>query len=242
MLLLWSSAFWIGMLKIVWVNILLSGDNAVVIALASRSLPPSQQKHAVVWGSVAAIVMRVVLTIFAVQLLQLPWLKAIGAVLLLWIGIQLLTDNGDDEDVKEAGSLLAAIKTILIADLVMSLDNVLAVAGAADAAPPEAKMVLLVIGLALSIPIVIFGSGIVLKAMDRFPVIISLGAMLLGWIAGEMLGKEEVVASAISHSTYMHWMLPASGALLVMIIGKLMARSSRGDVFEPQVAEAAAED
>ncbi len=224
--LLLSSAFWVGALKIIWVNILLSGDNAVVIALASRSLPAKQQKKAVVWGSVAAIVMRIVLTIFAVQLLQLPWLKTIGAVLLVWIGVQLLTDDDDESNVKEAGSLFAAIKTILIADLVMSLDNVLAVAGAADAAPEAAKLPLLVVGLALSIPIVIFGSSIVLKLMDRFPVIITIGAMLLGWIAGEMLDKEEFIASAISNFSYMEWVLPATGALLVVAVSKFMMRNA----------------
>lgn len=241
MLFLWSSAFWVGMLKIIWVNILLSGDNAVVIALASRALPASQQKKAVVWGSIAAIGMRIALTIFAVQLLGLPWLKAIGAVLLIWIGIQLLTDEGGEDDIAEAGSLLAAVKTILIADLVMSLDNVLAVAGAADAAPPETKLLLLVVGLALSIPIVIFGSSIVLKFMDRFPVIVTLGAMLLGWIAGEMLYKEEVVASSVNSMKYMHYGLPVIGALLVLIIGKVMTRRAAEESLVTE-AEGAAEE
>ena len=232
MLLVLSTAFWVGMLKIVWVNILLSGDNAVVVALASRSLPRSQQKHAVVWGSAAAIAMRVILTLFAVQMLQWPWLKAVGAVLLLWIGIQLLVDESEENGVKEAGSLLAAIKTILVADLVMSLDNVLAVAGAADSAPSEAKVILLVAGLALSIPIVIFGSSIVLKLMDRFPVIITIGAMLLGWIAGEMLDKEEVLASVIAG--FPHWVFPVSGALLVVIIGKWLLLRAASDEVEAE--------
>lgn len=239
MLVFMTSAFWIGMLKIIWVNLLLSGDNAVVIALASRSLPPTQQKKAVIWGSVAAIIMRVILTLFAVQLLQLPWLKAIGAVLLLWIGVQLLTDDSHGEEVEEAGSLFAAIKTILIADLVMSLDNVLAVAAAAEAAPEEAKIILLVLGLVLSIPIVIFGSGIVLKMMERFPVIVTLGAMLLGWIAGEMLVKEEIIASSFAGSGVMHWVFPVAGALLVLGIGKFMLRRrATVDSDEPEVATA----
>ena len=126
-----TSAFWLGLAKIIWVNILLSGDNAVVIALAARSLQPSQQKQAVIWGSVAAIILRVILTIFAVKLLQLEWLKLVGALLLLWIGKQLLEDGDDEADIKQSASLMGAIKTILIADLVMSLDNVLAVAAAA---------------------------------------------------------------------------------------------------------------
>lgn len=225
-----SGAFWIGLLKIIWVNILLSGDNAFVIALASRSLPPAQQKQAVIWGSVAAIFMRVILTIFAVELLQLPYLKALGAVLLVWIGVQLLDDEGDEAHITESGDLLQAIKTILIADLVMSLDNVLAVAGAAEAALPEARMTLVVFGLALSIPIVIFGSSLVLKLMERFPVIVTLGAMLLGWIGGEMLSKEEVVASYIQNMVAMHWLLCIGGALLVLAIGKFKAHLAQNNL------------
>ena len=218
-----TSTFWIGLLKIIWVNILLSGDNAVVIALASRSLPAHQQKQAIIWGSVAAIVLRVILTIFAVQLLQLPWLKAVGAVLLVWIGIQLLGDEDEGGEVNEAGNLLSAIKTILIADLVMSLDNVLAVAAAADAADAAATTPLVIFGLALSIPIVIFGSRIVLKLMQSFPVIITLGAMLLGWIAGEMLAKEEVLLPFIGGGAVLPWILAGGGALLVLAIGKAKA-------------------
>jgi YjbE family integral membrane protein len=219
-----SSEFWVGLLKIIWVNILLSGDNAVVIALASRCLPPVQQKRAVLWGSVAAIVMRVVLTIFAVKMLQLPWLKAVGAVLLVWIGVHLLADESSGDEIKEAGSLLSAIKTILIADLVMSLDNVLAVAAAADAASSAAKFPLLVFGLALSIPIVIFGSSVVLRMMERYPAIVTFGAMLLGWIAGEMLAKEEALMDYTNGMTMLPWILAAAGALLVLALGKLKAR------------------
>lgn len=219
-----TADFWIGLFKIVWVNILLSGDNAVVIALAARSLPERQQKQAVIWGSVAAIVMRVVLTLFAVQLLELPWLKLLGGVLLLWIGIQLLGEDDGDAKIKDSTSVVAAIKTILIADLVMSLDNVLGVAAAADAAPPETRIVLLIIGLALSIPIVIFGSGVMLRLMERFPVIITLGAMLLGWIAGEMLVTEEVLHGWIEVLPQSHYLVPALGAVLVLLVAKLLAR------------------
>jgi len=181
-----DSAFWIALLKIIWVNILLSGDNAVVIALAARNLPPKQQRMAIFGGSGAAIVLRVVLTIFAVQLLQYPFLKLIGSVLLAWIGIQLLAGGDDDGDIKASDSTAVAIRTILVADLVMSLDNVIAVAAAADSAPPEFRMILLVLGLGLSIPLIIFGSTMLLKLMERFPVIITLGAALLGFVAGEM--------------------------------------------------------
>jgi YjbE family integral membrane protein len=177
-----TQAFWIGLLKIIGVNIILSGDNAVVIALAARSLPAKQQKQAVIWGSLAAIVMRVILTLFAVALLQLPWLKLVGSLLLFWIGVKLLIPEDDDEDIPASDQLLSAIKTILIADLVMSLDNVIAVAAAAGG-----SVTLLILGLAISIPLVIFGATLLLKLMERFPVIITIGAGLIGWVAGEML-------------------------------------------------------
>jgi YjbE family integral membrane protein len=177
-----TQAFWVGLLKIIGVNIILSGDNAVVIALAARSLPQKQQKQAVIWGSLAAILMRVILTIFAVALLQLPWLKLIGSLLLFWIGVKLLIPEDDGEDIPASDQLISAIKTILIADLVMSLDNVIAVAAAAGG-----SLTLLILGLAISIPLVIFGATLLLKLMERFPVIITIGAALIGWVAGEML-------------------------------------------------------
>ena len=177
-----TQAFWVGLLKIIGVNIILSGDNAVVIALAARSLPQKQQKQAVMWGAGAAVVLRVILTIFAAALLGLPWLKIIGSVLLFWIGVKLLIPEDGDDDIQASDQLLTAIKTILIADLVMSLDNVIAVAAAAGG-----SYVLLILGLAISIPLVIFGATLLIKLMERFPVIITLGAGLIGWVAGEML-------------------------------------------------------
>jgi len=177
-----SQAFWIGLLKIIGVNVILSGDNAVVIALAARSLPPQQQKKAVFWGAGAAVILRIILTIFAAALLALPWLKLVGSLLLFWIGVKLLIPEEGEDDIKASDQLLAAIKTILIADLVMSLDNVIAVAAAAGG-----HMGLLIIGLAISIPLVIFGATLLIKLMERFPVIITLGAGLIGWVAGEML-------------------------------------------------------
>jgi YjbE family integral membrane protein len=177
-----SQAFWWGLIKIIGVNVILSGDNAVVIALAARSLPQRQQKQAVFWGAGAAIVLRIVLTIFAVKLLQLEWLKLIGSLLLFWIGIKLLIPEDDDADIAASEHLLVAIRTILIADLVMSLDNVIAVAAAAGD-----SLVLLILGLAISIPLVIFGATLLIRLMERFPVIITVGAGLIGWVAGEML-------------------------------------------------------
>lgn len=177
-----SYDFWLGLAKIIGVNIVLSGDNAVVIALAARSLPVRQQKLAIFWGSGAAIVMRIVLTLFAVQLLALPWLKLVGSLLLFWIGVKLLVEDDGGDDIESSDNLIAAIKTILIADLVMSLDNVIAVAAAA-----AGNMTLLVLGLAISIPMVIFGATLLLKLMERYPAIITIGAALIGLVAGEML-------------------------------------------------------
>jgi YjbE family integral membrane protein len=179
---LYTQVFWIGLLKIIGVNLILSGDNAVVIALAARSLPQRQQKAAVLWGSGAAVAMRIVLTIFAVALLTLPWLKLVGSLLLFWIGIKLLLPEEGDENIDASDNLISAIKTILIADLVMSIDNVIAVAAAA-----QGSMTLLVLGLAISIPLVIFGSTLLLHLMERWPIIITIGGGLLGFVAGEML-------------------------------------------------------
>ena len=177
-----SQAFWLGLLKIIGVNIILSGDNAVVIALAARSLPAKQQKQAVFWGAGAAVILRILLTIFAAALLALPWLKLIGSLLLFWIGVKLLIPEDGDDEIEASEHLMTAIKTILVADLVMSLDNVIAVAAAAGG-----SYVLLILGLAISIPLVIFGATLLIKLMERFPIIITAGAGLIGWVAGEML-------------------------------------------------------
>ena len=178
-----SAAMWSAFGSIMLANIELSGDNAVVIAMAARSLKPEQQKPAIFWGSAAAIVMRIILTLVAIQLLSMPYLKMVGAILLVYIGVDLLSGGDDGEgEGKEINGLSAAIRTILIADLVMSLDNVLAVAAAA-----KGNTTLLVLGLLISIPLIIFGSTLLMKVMERFPIIITLGAALLGFLAGEML-------------------------------------------------------
>jgi YjbE family integral membrane protein len=184
-----TSFFWVTLAQITMINILLSGDNAVVIALASRSLPPRQQKHAILLGSFGAIVLRVILTFFAVFLLELPFLKVIGAVLLIWIGIKMLLPQSEEADLDGHSNLWAAVKTIIIADFVMSLDNVLGVAAAAKGNVP-----LLVIGLVISIPLIIYGSTLVLKLMNRFPIIITAGGGLLGWVAGEMLVTDPAIS------------------------------------------------
>ena len=208
--------FWIGLVKIIWINIILSGDNAVVIALAARSLPPEQQKKAIMIGSGAAVVLRIVLTVVAAKLLELSFLQIIGGVLLLWIGYQLLT--GDDEEGGESkgkGSMMTAVRTILIADLVMSLDNVIAVAAAA-----QGSVVLLVLGLAISIPLVIFGSTLMIKLMERFPVIVLLGAALIGWVGGETIASDAALHDyAVAHPA-LHYVAAALGAALVVGVGK----------------------
>ncbi|HYE35740.1 TerC family protein [Methylocaldum sp.] len=210
--------FWIGLGEIIVVNIILSGDNAVVIALAARSLPERQRQLAVIWGSVAAILMRVVLTIVAVEMLKLPYLKIVGSLLLFWIALQLLLPESDGGDgIDDHDNLIAAIRTILIADLVMSLDNVIAVAAAA-----KGDVLLLVLGLAISIPLVIFGSTIILRLMDRFPVIIVLGAALLGFVSGEMLVTDPAWPEAEGH--WLREVIPIAGAVLVVVAGKWLAK------------------
>jgi YjbE family integral membrane protein len=214
--------FWTALLKIIGVNIVLSGDNAVVIALAARSLPPAQQKKAIFWGSGAAIVMRIVLTLFAVALLGLPWLKLIGSVLLLWIGVKLLMPEDDGPNIEASDNLIAAIKTILIADLVMSLDNVIAVAAAAGGSTS-----LLIIGLAISIPLVIFGATLLLKLMERWPIIITIGAGLLGFVAGEMAWEDSAISGFTSqYPASMKYLAAAAGAAFVVGLGRYLAGES----------------
>ncbi|MEO8857715.1 MAG: TerC family protein [Burkholderiaceae bacterium] len=212
--------FWIGLIKIVWINIILSGDNAVVIALAARSLPPHLQKKAVLFGSGAAVVLRIGLTVVAAKLLALPYLQIVGGLLLLWIGVQLLSDEDDGEgESREQGSLMAAVRTILIADLVMSLDNVIAVAAAA-----QGSMTLLILGLAISIPLVIFGSTLMIRLMERFPIIITLGAGLIGWVGGETLFGDVALQPYLGADHWQHYLAAAAGAVLVIVVGKTLQK------------------
>ena len=224
-----NAAFWVALGKIVWVNVLLSGDNAVVIALAARSLPAAQRNKAIFAGSAAAIALRVVLTVFAVQLLQFPFLKIVGALLLFWIGVQLLVPEDEQEDSgKSSGHLWAAVRTILIADLVMSVDNVLAVAAAADSGPPESRLLLLIIGLGLSIPLIIFGSQLLMGVMERYPVIITLGAALLGFVAGEMLVSDHAVETFFySAGRASTTLIELGGAVGVVVLGTSLARRKK---------------
>ncbi len=224
-----DATFWAALLSIIVANILLSGDNAVVIALASRNLPPPQQKKAIFFGSAAAIVLRVILTITAVALLSLPYLKIVGAILLVYIGVQLLADSGGEEDMKAESSIWAAIRTILIADLVMSLDNVLAVAAAAQKGPEETRLLLLIVGLGLSIPLIIFGSTMLLKVMERFPIIITLGAGLLGLLAGGMLVEDPAIKDSIQAALGdAKLAFEVIGVVFVILLGTYMKKKNAG--------------
>jgi YjbE family integral membrane protein len=221
-----SAAFWAALGSIIWVNVLLSGDNAVVIAMAARSLPARQQKKAILFGSAAAIALRIALTVIALEMLKWPYLKLVGALLLLYIGISLMAEGEEAESDVGAGgnaSLMNAVRTILVADLVMSLDNVLAVAAAAKGNVP-----LLVIGLAVSIPLIIFGSTLLLKVMERFPVIITTGAALLGWLAGEMLLTDPAVVQRFGESGPVALNITRLlGAALVVGAGTVLQRRHR---------------
>jgi len=215
-----TTQYLIPLAEIVGINIVLSGDNAVVIAMAASTLPVGQQKKAIVWGSGAAIVMRILLTLTAVALLSVPYLKLVGSVVLIWIGIRLLdADASNDEgEIKSGASLLAAIRTILFADVVMSLDNVLGVAAAA-----EGNIPLLIIGLGLSIPVVIFGANVLLRLMQRFPVIITLGAVLIGYVGGEMAVSDPAISGWVDLNFHaLQAIVPIACGALVLLVGKFL--------------------
>jgi len=229
-------AFWVAVGQIILIDILLGGDNAVVIALACRKLPPAMRTRGILWGTAGAIILRVVLIFFALTLLAIPFLKIVGALLLVWIGVKLLApDDEGHGDIAASDKLWAAVKTIIVADLVMSVDNVIAIAGAAQGAGQH-QMPLVIFGLLVSIPIIVWGSQLVIKLMDRFPVIIIFGGMLLGWIAGSMAvtdpavvpymplagdlaqGKAPEVLAAVRYGA------GVSGALLVLALGYIIKR------------------
>jgi YjbE family integral membrane protein len=213
--------FWVALMQIVAIDIVLGGDNAVVIGLACRRLPAHQRKLGIFWGMVGAIGLRVVLIFFAVSLLAVPYLKIIGALLLLWIGVKLLLPELDDDghNIQASDTLLAAIKTIIVADAVMSLDNVIAIAGAAGD-----SLFLVVFGLLLSVPIIIFGSQLVIKLMDRFPMVIVAGGALLGWIAGGMIVTDVIVEPMLGEAFGVaKWVGPLAGAIFVVVVGKTIA-------------------
>jgi YjbE family integral membrane protein len=209
------------------IDILLGGDNAVVIALACRQLPPQLRTKGILWGTAGAIVLRVILIAFALTLLQLPFLKLVGAALLLWIGVKLLVPDDDEHaSIQSSDKLWAAVKTVIVADLVMSVDNVIAIAGAATGAGAQHQMPLVIFGLLVSIPIIVWGSQLVLKLMDRFPLIITAGGMLLGWIAGTMAHSDPAVKDWLPQTTVWSYGLGLAGAMGVLLVGGLLKKQS----------------
>ena len=220
---LMTATFWLAVGQIIMIDILLGGDNAVVIALACRNLPPKQRTQGIIYGTIGAIVLRVILIAFALALLTVPYLKLVGAVLLLWIGVKLLLPEGDDDhNISSSDKLWSAVKTVIVADLVMSVDNVLAIAGAAQGAGESHQLPLVIFGLLVSIPIIVWGSTFVLKLMERFPFVITLGAMLLGWIAGQMAYTDPAIKAYLPASAIWSYGAALAGALLVLVMGKLL--------------------
>ena len=220
-----TAHFWLAVGQIIMIDILLGGDNAVVIALACRKLPAHQRVKGILWGTAGAIVLRVVLIAFALTLLQVPFLKLVGAALLLWIGVKLLVPDDDaHSNIEGSDKLWAAVKTVIVADLVMSVDNVIAIAGAATGAGENHQMPLVIFGLLVSVPIIIWGSQLVLKLMDRFPVIITAGAMLLGWIAGTMALSDPAVKDLLPQTPMWNYSLGVVGALSVFVVGMVFKK------------------
>ncbi len=230
---------WIAVGQIILIDILLGGDNAIVIALACRNLPDRLRMKGIVWGTVGAISIRIVLIAFAVTMLELPYLKLAGGMLLLWIGVKLLNEQEDHADIEGSERLWGAVKTVIVADLVMSLDNVIAIASAAEQAAGEHRLMLVVFGIVVSIPIIVWGSTLVLKLMERFPVIVTLGAALLGYIAGGMIFGDTAVQSFLQGfigqtefvvpGASVHLSMPGLvGALGVVLIGSYLKRTKPG--------------
>lgn len=233
-----SPAFWVAVVQIIAIDIILGGDNAVVIALASRRLPDHQRKKAIFWGVFGAIALRVILIFFALQLLQIPFLKIVGGLLLFWIALKLMMpqDEGGHE-IDASTNLLGAIKTIIVADAVMSLDNVIAISAAA-----KDSIGLVIFGLVVSVPIIVWGSTLVLKLMDRFPVVIVAGAALLGWIAGDMLVRDAAIKDwVVANAAWLKYGGPVAGVLFVVAVGKLLARRASATVPAAPVDLAEAE-
>ena len=221
-----TAHFWFAVGQIIMIDILLGGDNAVVIALACRQLPVHLRLKGILWGTAGAIVLRVVLIAFALTLLQVPFLKLVGAALLLWIGVKLLLPQDEEghNSIQASDKLWAAVKTVIIADLVMSIDNVIAIAGAATGAGGQHQLPLVIFGLLVSVPIIIWGSQLVLKLMDRFPLIITVGGMLLGWIAGTMALSDPAVQNYLPQTLLWHYGFGLVGALVVLGIGKALRK------------------
>ncbi|GAA0491890.1 TerC family protein [Salinibacillus aidingensis] len=203
-----------SIIAIIGIDLVLGGDNAIVIALASRNLPLSQRNKAIIWGTGLAICIRILLTAVALYLLQIPFLQFVGGLLLVYIAIHLLTDDGDDPDIKGSDNLLSAIKTIVFADVVMGFDNVIALAGASGG-----NIILVIIGLIISVPIIIWGSKIILFTMEKFPVLVYIGASILAYTASEMILGEERLQPIFEQFSILHYILPIVMILFVIITG-----------------------
>ncbi|MDH7796498.1 MULTISPECIES: TerC family protein [unclassified Beijerinckia] len=214
-----TGTFLVQLLKIMWINILLSGDNAVVIALACRGLTADNRKWGIILGAGVAILLRILFTAVVTELMQLPFLKIIGGVLLLWIAVQLLIENADEKDIKESSNIWGAVRVIAVADLVMSLDNVVAIAAAA-----HGNWLLIIIGLGISIPLIVFGAQLVILMLEKWPWLVWAGAALLGWVAGELIADEHALTATFANlpSALVHFGMPALGAALVVIVGLIL--------------------
>lgn len=222
----------LAVLAIIALDIVLSGDNAIVIALASRNLPEEQKKKAMIYGTLGAVVMRIIFTVLALWLMTIPFLQTIGAVLLMYIAVKLLLDNTDHTNIKEQPSLGKAIQTILIADVTLSLDNVFAVAGAANGSGSEHSFALVIFGLILSVPIMVWGSSLIQKAINKYPIIIYIGSALLGLASGKMILEEKYMSNIIGQFEALHWILPLFVALTVVIIGKVKSMKANKVAIE----------
>jgi len=231
---------WLAVGQIILIDILLGGDNAIVIALACRNLPDKLRLRGILWGTFGAIAIRIVLIAFAVTLLQMPFIKLVGGILLFWIGTKLLSDNDEHGDIRGSDKLLAAIKTIIVADLVMSLDNVIAIASAAEQAG-EHQLLLVIFGILVSIPIIVWGSTLVLRLMEKVPLIITLGAALLGYLAGGMIISDVAIKDWVRiylpyheftvPGLQLHLSLPGViGAVGVVVVGSWLARRAHKQV------------
>lgn len=224
-------AFWLAAVQVAVVDIILGSDNAIVIAMACRSLPDRQRMPAIMWGAIGAILLRIALIYFALRILALPFLKAIGALLLGWIGVRLMAPEGNGNKPRIDGGerFWGAVRTVVLADLVMSTDNVLAIAAVAHGAAGEHQMPLVALGLLVSIPVIMFGSRFVLAMMNRYPIIVTGGGLLLGWIAGVMLASDPGVARMVPDVPAARYTFGAAGAVLVVALGRLVARRAMRD-------------
>ena len=243
-------AFWIAVGQIIWINILLSGDNAVVIALACRSLPPKQRFWGILLGAGAAVVLRIFFTVIIAQIMTVPFLKLVGGLLLLWIAVKLIvpSDEHGEDSVKAGDTLMRAVWLVTVADIVMSLDNVIAIAAAAETAAARVdiahalsiKTTLIVFGLATSVPLIIAGSALLMALLNRFPILVWAGAGLLGWVAGEIMIKDNAVIGWLGEAIVERWHLwaAAAGAALVIAVGWVIRKMQhKGALDQPLVTD-----